>query len=63
MYECADGKYLSLGSLEPQFWANLCDVAGRPDMKPHEYDQSKHDEFAQHLAATHSPSPRRAQNR
>lgn len=50
VYECADGKYLSLGSLEPHFWANLCDVAGRPDMRPHEYDQTKHDEFADHLA-------------
>ncbi len=51
VYECADGKYLSLGSLEPQFWANLCDIAGRPDMKPHEYDASKHDEFKGHLTA------------
>ena len=50
-YECADGKYLSLGSLEPHFWANLCDVSGRPDMLAHEYDASKHDEFAQYLAA------------
>ena len=48
-YECADGKYISLGSLEPQFWANLCDVAGRPDMKPFENDVSRHDEFAEHL--------------
>ncbi len=50
VYECADGKYLSLGSLEPHFWANLCEVAGRPDMKPHEFDASKHDEFSEHLA-------------
>ncbi|MEX2228979.1 MAG: CaiB/BaiF CoA-transferase family protein [Dehalococcoidia bacterium] len=49
VYECADGKYLSLGSLEPHFWANLCDVAGRPDMKPDEYDSSKHEEFGEHL--------------
>jgi crotonobetainyl-CoA:carnitine CoA-transferase CaiB-like acyl-CoA transferase len=51
VYECADGKFISLGSLEPHFWANLCDVAGRPDMLAYEYDVSKHDEFAQHLAA------------
>ena len=51
VYECADGKYLSLGSLEPHFWANLCDVAGRPDLEPYEYDQSKHGEFAAHLTA------------
>jgi crotonobetainyl-CoA:carnitine CoA-transferase CaiB-like acyl-CoA transferase len=51
VYECADAKYLSLGSLEPHFWANLCEVAGRPDMLPYEYDQSRHDEFGEHLAA------------
>ena len=50
VYECADGKYLSLGSIEPHFWANLCDIAGRSDMKPFEYDASKHEEFAVHLA-------------
>jgi crotonobetainyl-CoA:carnitine CoA-transferase CaiB-like acyl-CoA transferase len=49
VYECADGKYVSLGSLEPHFWANLCDIAERPDMKPYEYDTSKHEEFAAHL--------------
>jgi crotonobetainyl-CoA:carnitine CoA-transferase CaiB-like acyl-CoA transferase len=48
-YECADGKFLSLGSLEPQFWAALCDVAGRPDMKAHEFDGEGHEEFAEHL--------------
>ncbi len=49
VYECADGKYVSLGSLEPQFWAALCDVAGRPDMKAHEFDGEGHQEFAEHL--------------
>ena len=27
-YECADGKYISLGSIEPQFYALLKDIAG-----------------------------------
>ncbi|MPZ98079.1 MAG: CoA transferase [Dehalococcoidia bacterium] len=51
-YECADGKFLSLGSLEPHFWANLCEVVGRPDMQPHEFDASKHEEFKGHLERT-----------
>ena len=31
VYECADGKWLALGSLEPHFWANLCRAVGRED--------------------------------
>jgi alpha-methylacyl-CoA racemase len=27
-YECADGKYLAIGALEPQFWAAVVDVLG-----------------------------------
>jgi len=51
VYECADGKYLSIGSLEPQFWEALCRVVGREDMIDAEYDQSRHAEFREHLTA------------
>ncbi|SEP76426.1 CaiB/BaiF CoA transferase family protein [Thalassovita taeanensis] len=30
-YECADGKYVSVGPLEPQFFAQLVQIAGLPD--------------------------------
>ncbi|WP_146346541.1 CaiB/BaiF CoA transferase family protein [Phaeobacter marinintestinus] len=30
-YECADGKFLSVGPLEPQFFAELVRLAGLPD--------------------------------
>jgi len=49
VYECADGKWLSIGSLEPQFWANLCKVVGREDMLDKEFDSSAHAEFQAHL--------------
>ncbi len=49
VYECADGKYISLGSLEPRFWENLCKISGREDLIESEADTSKHDEFATHL--------------
>ncbi|MEG0419147.1 CaiB/BaiF CoA transferase family protein [Gordonibacter sp.] len=29
-YETADGKYLAVGSVEPKFWENLCEVVGAP---------------------------------
>lgn len=31
IYTCKDGRELSLGSLEPKFWANFCNGIGRPD--------------------------------
>lgn len=31
VYECADGKYVALGALEPKFWNNFCAWAGRPE--------------------------------
>ncbi|MFT7288503.1 MAG: alpha-methylacyl-CoA racemase [Halieaceae bacterium] len=30
-YECADGEYVSIGSIEPQFYALLMDKAGLPE--------------------------------
>ncbi|MHA1267598.1 MAG: CaiB/BaiF CoA transferase family protein [Candidatus Helarchaeota archaeon] len=32
-YKCKDGKYLTIGALEPKFYMNLCDAIGRPDLK------------------------------
>ena len=33
VYECADGKWLSLGALELKFWNLLCDILEKPDWK------------------------------
>lgn len=32
VYECADGKYLALGALEPKFWMGFCQAVGRSDL-------------------------------
>jgi len=34
IYETSDGKYITLGALEPQFWANFCRLVDRPDLLP-----------------------------
>ena len=34
VYEAADGGQVTLGALEPQFWANFCRLAGRLDLGP-----------------------------
>ncbi|MEW6301467.1 MAG: CaiB/BaiF CoA-transferase family protein [Thermodesulfobacteriota bacterium] len=49
VYETKDGKLLSLGSLEPWFYANLCRAVGREDLIPYEFDESKHPELFAHL--------------
>ena len=30
IYQTGDGRYMSLGALEPQFWKSFCLTAGRP---------------------------------
>ncbi|MGH8447361.1 MAG: CaiB/BaiF CoA transferase family protein [Solimonas sp.] len=32
LYECADGKWFALGSLEPKFWQAFCVAAGQPEL-------------------------------
>lgn len=49
VYRCKDGGWISLGSLEPHFWANLCRVMERQDLIPHQYDGEKRDEVFAHL--------------
>lgn len=39
-YETSDGRYLSVGSLEPKFWQGFCTAVGRPDLIPLGFDQS-----------------------
>ena len=33
VYECADGKFLALGTLEPKFWDRFCDGVGKSEWK------------------------------
>ena len=32
IYETADGRYLTVGALEPKFWRRLCELLERPDL-------------------------------
>jgi alpha-methylacyl-CoA racemase len=32
IYETADGRYLTIGALEPKFWRRLCELLERPDL-------------------------------
>ncbi|MCX5918940.1 MAG: CaiB/BaiF CoA-transferase family protein [Deltaproteobacteria bacterium] len=41
LYETKDGKAISLGPLEPHFWANLCRALGREDFIPHQWTEGE----------------------
>lgn len=44
VYECADGKYLSVGALEPHFWRALCAALGREDFIARQNDEAQREE-------------------
>lgn len=58
VYECKDGKYLSVGSVEPWFFANLCRAMGRPDFIPYPWDETKRQEIFDHLRNAFKTKPR-----
>lgn len=37
-YACADGRHVTLGAIEPKFWAAFCAAAGRPDWVARQQD-------------------------
>ncbi len=53
VYECADGRWFSVGALEPWFYANLCTVMGREDFIEHQAmsDAAKAAEISAHFTA------------
>jgi len=44
-YATADGRYLSLGGLEPQFWRNLCQGLAVPEYIPLQFDEGRRQEI------------------
>jgi len=41
VYETRDGKFMTLGALEPKFWANFCRKVGREDLTPRQFDSGE----------------------
>ena len=37
VFETADGRYLSIAAVEPQFYARLCHMLGRPDLASRQF--------------------------
>ncbi|MCU0269646.1 MAG: CoA transferase [Acidimicrobiales bacterium] len=51
LYPTADGRWLSLGAIEPHFWANLCRLLDLPRWIEHQTDDAVQDEIRADLRA------------
>jgi crotonobetainyl-CoA:carnitine CoA-transferase CaiB-like acyl-CoA transferase len=41
VYETSDGKFMTLGALEPKFWANFCRTVSREDLTARQFDDGE----------------------
>ncbi len=51
VYETSDGKYLSVGPLEPHLWVDLCNKLGCPEYAKAQYDISRREEMESYMEA------------
>mgnify|MGYP000211396800 FL=1 len=49
VYETSDGRYISIGAIEPHLWANFCNVIGKEEFIQWQRDLSKQDEMFSYL--------------
>ncbi len=53
VYETKDGKHISIGSVEPWFYANLCQLLGREDFVEHQWAEGeKREEIFEYFKET-----------
>src|SRR5262249_39603618 len=45
VYETSDGRFMTLGALEPKFWANFCLAIQREDLISRQFDEEKREEL------------------
>jgi crotonobetainyl-CoA:carnitine CoA-transferase CaiB-like acyl-CoA transferase len=41
LYATADGRFLTVGALEPKFFGRLCELLGEPDLADRQYDENQ----------------------
>ncbi len=55
IYRTADGRYLTVGTIEPKFWQRFCDLIACPELEGRQYDFAHEEELqtivAQKIAA------------
>ncbi len=50
VYRCRDGRYLSVGCIEPWFWSALCEALGREDLIAGQFDPDRAEYIENELA-------------
>jgi crotonobetainyl-CoA:carnitine CoA-transferase CaiB-like acyl-CoA transferase len=59
VYRCSDGRYVTVGALEPQFWRALCGTLGCPELIDDQYAApSRQAEIAERIQAVFSTKSR-----
>jgi alpha-methylacyl-CoA racemase len=56
IYACADGRYLTVGAIEPKFFARLCEVLGHGELAERQYERHQ-DELKAALAEVFATKP------
>ena len=56
-YATADGKYVAVGAIEPQFYLRLLELLGIPDGEMPQFDRDRWPEFKARLAAVFAAEP------
>lgn len=57
IYATADGRWLTVGALEPKFFARLCELLGRPELAGAQLDAEGQEDLAAELAALFAARP------
>ena len=58
VYQCADGKWISVGAIEAYFFEALCRGLGHEDFIPHQHDDDRQEEMGAAFSATFRTRPR-----
>ena len=58
VYTCADGRFVSVGAIEPQFWRNLCGLLGLERYADAQTDDGRQDEIRDAMAEVFATKPR-----
>jgi alpha-methylacyl-CoA racemase len=49
-YECSDGGWISVGAIEPKFWANFCNLIGLPQWAKEQTNDALQDQIRAEVA-------------
>lgn len=50
IYKTADGRYLSVGTIEPKFWQSFCGLIGCPELERRQFDFAHEEELKNIIA-------------